>query len=1069
MEIRTNPELADILNSCSTQYQQVRALDTALTPSKRIKAKRVANASTAQADVWATGTLFRDAALIGAFTFDGAEITSYGITSDLTTCLAADLATGKSVLRIEGGGHWMEFLLGLDGSGAGATFPENPTPTNSIAIAPTFRIRANQALPDGSPDTEAPTVSLAVDKTNVSSAGPLTLTATVSDNVAVTRVEFMRDGALLGAVTSSPWQYVEQIAADKYGQYQYTARAFDAAGNNTSSSAQTVSVDIIETGPATPVGSDLTTITMQSTDSATQNNVPVTFGQVFMIGALPATDAAVELRAPDSSIVPCQIDVKALHQDGSVRHAIISAILPSMAASESKTYSIRRRASPIAGTAPVPSEFSAMSLVAALIDTGIEVSGPTAGTTYTVDVSALLAAGSYTTWLSGPIVSEWIVRAPIKTSGGTENPDLHFRFNIRAYKGQAKAKIDYIVENGWAKQKSAPSGSTPWETVSCTDKIYKATVQAGGATLYTREENGYHLAPLNGYANIFNATPTGLPNDSTVYTATITIDGVAKALSVTGSAAQTFSQLKSVIDSQLAGAGTCILDSTNKCLRFVSSSTGAGSSVVISPGGSLLTALNYTGGYRPVRGDEFIHYARARWKRSSWWGEAPKLHVEHNKRYLMATKAVPNYAAGLTGSSTTIANNVATMNANGGIGQNGMTKAYMADVGYAPGIGILPEWAAMYLVSPSPDAMSVMLRQADCGASWPMYVRDYATDGPISFNSWPYAALYSPASDTLNPVTGLQELLPGTAQPVVFPRNANIPDISHHPDFFYIPYLVTGDHFYMESLAMHQRWLGLASNPGSAYRDGKKCLWKADQTRGQAWMMRTAAHARYILPDNHFAKSEIAFEIEQNLEWYRLNYLVDGAPYKTEFGYIWHGFSGIPHTMSGAANTGLPAWMDDFFTADTGRALELGFKQFRPLFDYKAKFQVGRLTNSALCWQAAALYDHRVRATSSSPLYTTWDQIYANSVTPETYAAACGSQAMADALAAFLPGTPATLNVMANRPSDIAGYPANLQPAVAYCASFDANNGDNAWLVFDSRSVKPDYNLGPQFAIVPRN
>jgi hypothetical protein len=48
------------------------------------------------------------------------------------------------------------------------------------------------------------------------------------------------------------------------------------------------------------------------------------------------------------------------------------------------------------------------------------------------------------------------------------------------------------------------------------------------------------------------------------------------------------------------------------------------------------------------------------------------------------------------------------------------------------------------------------------------------------------------------------------------------------------------------------------------------------------------------------------------------------------------------------------------------------------------------------------------------------------------------------------------------------GYPANMQPALAYAASVGGTEGKNAWALFQTRAVKPDYRYAPQFAIVPR-
>ncbi|MDT1817755.1 hypothetical protein FPK51_24550, partial [Acinetobacter baumannii] len=52
--------------------------------------------------------------------------------------------------------------------------------------------------------------------------------------------------------------------------------------------------------------------------------------------------------------------------------------------------------------------------------------------------------------------------------------------------------------------------------------------------------------------------------------------------------------------------------------------------------------------------------------------------------------------------------------------------------------------------------------------------------------------------------------------------------------------------------------------------------------------------------------------------------------------------------------------------------------------------------------------------------------------------------------------------------SATAGYPSNMQPALAYAADVGGAEGKKAWSVFMSRTVKPDYSTAPQFSIVPR-
>lgn len=72
---------------------------------------------------------------------------------------------------------------------------------------------------------------------------------------------------------------------------------------------------------------------------------------------------------------------------------------------------------------------------------------------------------------------------------------------------------------------------------------------------------------------------TGLANDATVYTATITVDGVAQAIDVTGSTAQTFTNLLTQIDADLTGATSSIVGGN---IVVTSASTGATSAISIA-------------------------------------------------------------------------------------------------------------------------------------------------------------------------------------------------------------------------------------------------------------------------------------------------------------------------------------------------------------------------------------------------------------------------------------------------------------------------------------------------------
>jgi hypothetical protein len=176
-----------------------------------------------------------------------------------------------------------------------------------------------------------------------------------------------------------------------------------------------------------PGANVVTDIRFQSLSSADQLNVPVTFGQAFAIGHVSSAQGLTG-RLADGSTVPLQVDVKARHPDGSVRHAVISARLPKLAAASNLALALTTVDST---AAPAPTG------PAALLESGFSaaVNVDLGGQRYSASADALLRSGKYTTWLSGSQANEWLVSAPLTTAQGTVHPHLSARFAIRAIPG----------------------------------------------------------------------------------------------------------------------------------------------------------------------------------------------------------------------------------------------------------------------------------------------------------------------------------------------------------------------------------------------------------------------------------------------------------------------------------------------------------------------------------------------------------------------------------------------------------------------------------------------------------
>jgi peptidoglycan/xylan/chitin deacetylase (PgdA/CDA1 family) len=96
------------------------------------------------------------------------------------------------------------------------------------------------ALVDVQPDTTAPAVSLTAPANGATVSGQVPVSATATDNVGVSRVDFAVDGTVIGSSTASPYQVTWNSAAAGNGNHTVTATAYDAAGNASTPSSVTV-------------------------------------------------------------------------------------------------------------------------------------------------------------------------------------------------------------------------------------------------------------------------------------------------------------------------------------------------------------------------------------------------------------------------------------------------------------------------------------------------------------------------------------------------------------------------------------------------------------------------------------------------------------------------------------------------------------------------------------------------------------------------------------------------------------------------------------------------------------
>jgi hypothetical protein len=379
----------------------------------------------------------------------------------------------------------------------------------------------------------------------------------------------------------------------------------------------------------------------------------------------------------------------------------------------------------------------------------------------------------------------------------------------------------------------------------------------------------------------------------------------------------------------------------------------------------------------------------------------------------------------------------------------------MGTTGGRPDIGLMPGWAVAYLLTMDRRARDAALGTADLAGSWSIHYRDRKTDRPVSIADYPYMTILGTPGDTINPRTRKSEAFPAC----VNCSNPNEADSAHEPAFNYLPYLLTGDFYQLEELQFWAMWNAFKTNPG--YRGNVQGLVHQSQVRDQAWSMRNLADAAYITPDQDPLKPQLLKIVANNLAWYNAHY--SNNPRANTLGINIDG--GIEYN----GNTGVAPWMDDFFTSAIGRIAEQGFAGARPLLLYKAKFPVSRMTDHGFCWIFGASYSINVRTAPAAALFASIDQTYASTLASnfpalgkENLAALpCAGSAMATALKL-------RVGEMTGYSDSPTGFPANMQPALAYSVDAGAPSAADAWRIFGTRSVKPNYANGPQFAIVPR-
>jgi hypothetical protein len=228
-----------------------------------------------------------------------------------------------------------------------------------------------------------------------------------------------------------------------------TAAVTEASTPTTSSTAPSVSSPTTQTTnsatPAAAINVDASnTITIREDLGVTRTNYPIQLGRVFAQGKYTG---AVQLRYNGVSI-PTQTDVKNRWSDGSIRFAVLSAVIPSITALSQTTVAFES----ITQTSASDQTRSLATFLTANPNFDASLTAKVSGSQSTVTLRQMLNQGAVAEpWTQGPVSSTYIV--------ADHSAQRRFDFGISALKSirpimhitvwhaTGQARVRFIAEN----------------------------------------------------------------------------------------------------------------------------------------------------------------------------------------------------------------------------------------------------------------------------------------------------------------------------------------------------------------------------------------------------------------------------------------------------------------------------------------------------------------------------------------------------------------------------------------------------------------------------------------------
>jgi hypothetical protein len=525
-----------------------------------------------------------------------------------------------------------------------------------------------------------------------------------------------------------------------------TETSTTTSSGTATTSGSTTTGTTASVAPSTAVAVDASNvITIKEDLGIARTNHPIQLGRAFAQGKYTG---AIQLNYNGISI-PTQTDVKNRWSDGSIRFAVLSAVIPTITAFSQDKVAFDSVAAP----APAPAQ-SLETFLSNNPNFDASLTATIAGATNTVTLRQMLSQGAVAQpWTQGPISSTYIIADHSAQRrfdfGGSVIKPIRPIMHVTIWHASGQARVRFIAEN---------------------------------------------------------SNTQGLEN--TTYDLTLSIG--------TGSVAKT-------VYNQMA----------------------------------------------------VPHHYGSRWTKVAWFGGTPQpLSIDQNASYLSSLRLIPNYDLGAKLSESQIQTQVNRWN---GVTKNlfdsGFWQKSMPNVGGREEIALFPNWTVDALLSGDRRLQEISDTHAEMAAAWPMHFREgssskYYDESKVSLGIGKAVSLFARPTmfffdnnymDKDWAIANVEDRFVWGAGTNSSSNNGWAPDGSHQPAPFLLPYLTTGEYFWLEEMQFWASWAAFNPQPNTTsgfYGRGPKLTSAAlnGDIRRQAWILRSRVSAAAFSVDNTLEK-----------------------------------------------------------------------------------------------------------------------------------------------------------------------------------------------------------------------